>query len=216
MDSVSIYPEKYDRDLMWFAASYKTGFVFHKYMRPGVFEDRHEHTKGLKYAPRDTYGKNGYGAAATTTNPRILRFADVKLLVAEAYLETGNSEAALQQVNDVRARARISSMDGSVSSEPADLTTLDRQAIMDERMRELCGEEDHRLSDMRRWQRAGWIDVASWTPVQPENEIIEDCWGIITNEENFDPSFGTDKKLLFPIPQGETSTNSYVTQNDGY
>lgn len=216
MDSVSIYTEKYDRDLMWFGGSYKTGFVFHKYMRPGVFLDRADHEKGLKYAPRDTYGKNGYGAAATTTNPRILRFADVKLLVAEAYLETGNSEAALQQVNDVRARARISSIDGVVSSVPADLSTIDRQAIMDERMRELCGEEDHRLSDMRRWQRAGWIDVTSWLPIQPENEIVEDCWGIITNEENFDPSFGTDKKLLFPIPQGETSTNSNVTQNDGY
>lgn len=216
MDSVSIYSEKYDRDLMWFAGSYKTGFVFHKYMRPGVFLDRTDHDKGLKYNPRDTYGKNGYGAAATTTNPRILRFADVKLLAAEAYLETGNTEAALQQVNDVRARARISTLDGSVSTVPADLTTIDRQAIMDERMRELCGEEDHRLSDMRRWQKAGWIDVTSWVPTQPENEIIEDCWGIITNVENFDPSFGSDKKLLFPIPQDETSTNSNVTQNDGY
>jgi hypothetical protein len=216
MDSVSVYTEKYDRDLMWFAGSYKTGFVFHKYMRPGIFLDRTDHEKGLKYQPRDTYGKNGYGAAATTTNPRILRFADVKLLVAEAYLETGNSDDALQQVNDVRARARNSSPDGSVSSVPADLATIDRQAIMDERMRELCGEEDHRLSDMRRWQRAGWIDVSTWVPIQPENEIIEDCWGIITNEENFDPSFGTDKKLLFPIPEGETSTNTNVTQNEGY
>jgi tetratricopeptide (TPR) repeat protein len=216
MDSVSIYTEKYDRDLMWFGGSYKTGFVFHKYMRPGVFLDRADHDKGLKYNPRDTYGKNGYGAAATTTNPRILRFADVKLLVAEAYLETGNSEAALQQVNDVRARARISTLDGTVSSVPADLTTIDRQAIMDERMRELCGEEDHRLGDMRRWQKAGWIDVSSWLPAQPENEILEDCWGIITNVENFDPSFGTDKNLLFPIPQDETSTNSGITQNDGY
>ena len=51
MDSVSIYPEKYDRDLMWFGASYKTGFVFHKYMRPGVFLDRADHEKGLKYRP---------------------------------------------------------------------------------------------------------------------------------------------------------------------
>lgn len=84
MDSVSIYSKKYDRDLMWFAGSYKTGFVFHKYMRPGIFNNRVDHTKGLKYQPRDTYGKNGYGAAATTTNPWILRFADVKLLVAEA------------------------------------------------------------------------------------------------------------------------------------
>jgi hypothetical protein len=216
MDSVSIYSKKYDRDLMWFAGSYKTGFVFHKYMRPGIFNNREDHTKGLKYQPRDTYGKNGYGAAATTTNPRILRFADVKLLVAEAYLETGNPSEALKQVNDVRTRARNSSIDGTVSAVPADLISIDRQSIMDERMRELCGEEDHRLSDMRRWQKAGWIDINTWVATQPANSVIDNCWDITTDAANFDASFISTKKLLFPIPQGETSSNPKVTQNAGY
>lgn len=216
MDSVSVYMAKYDRDLQWFSGSYKTGFVFHKYMRPGIFADRNDHEAGLSYGPRDTYGKNGYGAAATTTNPRILRFADVKLLAAEAYFETGNTEAALEQVNDVRARARMSTLDGSVSAIPADLSSIDRQAIMDERMRELCGEEDHRLSDMRRWQKAGWINVTTWVAAQPEGEVIEDCWGIVTSADNFDATFASEKNLLFPIPQGETSANPNVTQNDGY
>ena len=216
MDSVSVYTAKYDRDLMWFGGSYKTGFVFHKYMRPGIFKVRADHSKGLLYQPRDTYGKNGYGAAATTTNPRILRFADVKLLVAEAYLETGSPDLALEQVNDVRARARMSTIDGSVSAVPADLAAVDRQAIMDERMRELCGEEDHRLSDMRRWQKAGWIDINTWVTTQPEGQVIDECWDIITDPANFDETFITEKNLLFPIPEGETSSNTNIAQNDGY
>lgn len=216
MDSVSVYMQKYDRDLMWFSGSYKTGFVFHKYQRPGIFKNRDDHSKGLLYSPRDTYGKNGYGAAATTTNPRILRFADVKLLVAEAYLETGNTEEALQQVNDVRARARMSTLDGSVSAVPADLASVDRKTIMDERMRELCGEEDHRLSDMRRWQKAGWININNWVAVQPEGSVIDECWDIITDPANFDASFISEKNLLFPIPVGETSANPNVSQNAGY
>jgi len=217
MDTVSDYTDKYNRDLMWFGGSYSTGFVFHKYMRPAIYNDPKDHTKGIKYPARDTYGKNGYGSAPTTTNPRILRFADVKLLVAEAYLETGDATSALIQVNDVRTRARNSSIDGIVSAFPADIATIDRQAIMDERMRELCGEEDHRLVDMRRWQKAGWIDISTWVPAQPDSgPILENSWGIATDATNFDATFLSTKNLLFPIPVSETSTNTNVTQNSGY
>lgn len=218
MDTLGIYTAKYNRDLLWFGSSnYSTGFVFHKYTRPGIYNDSKDHSKGIKYKARDTYGKNGYGAAATTTNPRILRFADVKLMVAEAYLETGDTQSALKQVNDVRVRARNSSIDGKVSTFPADLTSIDRQAIMDERMRELCGEEDHRLVDMRRWQKAGWINISTWVATQPSTgSVLENCWGIVTDAANFDATFLSSKNLLFPIPLGETSSNTSVTQNPGY
>ena len=218
MDTVGNYMDKYNRDLLWFVGSgYPTGFVFHKYMRPAIYNDPADHSKGIKYPARDTYGKNGYGSAPTTTNPRILRFADVKLLVAEAYLETGDATSALVQVNDVRERARNSSIDGIVSAIPAPLASVDRQAIMDERMRELCGEEDHRLVDMKRWQKAGWIDISSWVPSQPDTgSILENCWGVVSDAVNFDASFFNAKNLLFPIPLSETSANTNVTQNDGY
>jgi len=219
MDSVDIYMDKYNRDLMWFRwGAYSTGYVFHKYMRPAVYKNRNDHEKGgILYQARDTYGKNGYGAASTTTNPRILRFADVKLMVAEAYLETSDAASALKQVNDIRTRARLSTMDGVASPEPANLSSVDRQAIMDERMRELCGEEDHRLVDLRRWQKAGWINMNSWVPKQPDdNSVIENTWGIATDANNFDASFLTEKNLLFPIPLSETSSNTNITQNQGY
>lgn len=219
MDTVDIYMDKYNRDLMWFRwGGYANGFVFHKYMRPDVYKDRKDHVKGgILYPARDTYGKNGYGAAATTTNPRILRLADVKLMVAEAYLETGDVASALIQVNDIRTRARLSSLDGLISPEPANLSSVNRQIIMDERLRELCGEEDHRLVDMRRWQKAGWIDIKTWTAKQPDDgTIIENCWGIASDAANFDATFATQKNLLFPIPLAETSSNTNISQNPGY
>ncbi len=223
MDTFDIYTKKYKRDLMWFGgSSYVNGYVFHKYMRPAVYKDRVElndrknQEDNILYPARDTYGKNGYGAAATTTNPRILRFADVKLLVAEAYLETGDAALALNQINDVRTRARKSSLDGVEASQPANLIAITRQDIMDERMRELCGEEDHRLVDLRRWQKAGWIDMNTWVPKQPENSVIDNSWGVASDAANFDNTFLTEKHLLFPIPLSETSSNTKVTQNPGY
>jgi len=55
-----------------------------------------------------------------------------------------------------------------------------------------------------------------WVPTQPEGEIIDECWDIITSADNFDATFISTKNLLFPIPQGETSANPNVTQNEGY
>jgi len=138
----------------------------------------------------------------SSNNPRILRLADVKLAVAEAYLKTGDVTNATQQVNDVRQRARLS------TSVPADLTTVDMQSIMDERLFELAGEENIRWSDLRRWHAAGYINLASWTPAD---------FGY-----PFDPSlfsFDVGKHLLFPIPTSEINSNPLMSaegNNPGY
>ena len=36
------------------------------------------------------------------------------------------------------------------------------QWIMDERFRELSGEDDHRWFDLKRWHYAGYIDLGTW------------------------------------------------------
>jgi len=57
----------------------------------------------------------------------------------------------------------------------------------------------------------------SWVPKQPDdNSVIENTWGIATDANNFDASFLTEKNLLFPIPLSETSSNTNITQNQGY
>lgn len=136
-------------------------------------------------------------------NPRIIRLADVLLTAAEAYFHTGRVEKATRLVNQVRARARISTPDGSESSVPADYATVDFQNIMDERMLELAGEEGIRWTDLRRWHAAGFVDLSRWT--------AED-FGYLSDPVTF--VFSVPKHLLYPIPTGEINSNPLM-QADG-
>lgn len=142
----------------------------------------------------------------SNNNPRILRLADVKLCAAEAYLSTGNSGAALTEVNDIRERARNSV---SPSSEvPAALGTVTMADIMKERMLELAGEDGHRWSDLKRWHKAGYINLASWTAAD---------FGFSYEANLF--KFDVSKNLLFPIPTDELDRNPLMAasgQNPGY
>ena len=144
----------------------------------------------------------------SNNNPRLLRLADVKLCVAEAYLATGNSGAALTQVNDVRERARNSVSPASLA--PASLAAVTITNIMNERFLELAGEDGHRWSDLKRWNAAGYINLANWTAAD---------FGFPTE---FDASlfkFDITKHLLFPIPTDELDRNPLMAasgNNPGY
>jgi hypothetical protein len=157
---------------------YFDGYQLQKYVKPGRcwFEE--------------VWGIN------STNNTRLIRYGDIKLLAAEAYLQNGNSASALKQVNDIRERARISTDDGSVSAVPANLTSVTMQNIMDERFRELAAEEGIRWTDLRSWHAAGFINLATWTAVD---------FGYNFEAANFE--FDVNKHLLFPIPQSEMDKN---------
>lgn len=144
----------------------------------------------------------------SSNNPRILRLADVKLAVAEAYLNTGDATNATKQVNDIRKRSRFSTPDGIESSVPADYGTVDMQNIMDERLFELAGEENIRWSDLRRWHAAGYINLSNWTPAD---------FGYPFDSSLF--TFDVSKHLLFPIPTSEINSNPLMMadgNNPGY
>lgn len=158
-------------------------------------------TKAIqKYVLDDQASNSGAGSV---NNPRILRYADVLLLKAEAVLQSGGSKAdAIGLINQVRTRAR--NMGGG--TEPADFDPAETdqatimQWIMDERLRELAGE-GQRWFDLRRWHIAGYITL--------NNAFF--------NPANADPmSFQAPKHLLFPIPLAETDRNPNVHQNPDY
>ncbi|WEK18728.1 MAG: RagB/SusD family nutrient uptake outer membrane protein [Candidatus Pedobacter colombiensis] len=130
-------------------------------------------------------------------NIRILRYADVLLMYAEAANEVGgpaNTTAALAALNSVRERARRGTL-------PADnvlpnITTTDqpllREAIRKERRIELAMEHD-RFFDLVRWGIAGQV------------------------LQNAGKSFVTGKHELLPIPQAQIDISKGVlTQNFGY
>lgn len=154
--------------------------------------------------------KDGRGCCGISSgvNPRILRLADVKLAVAEAYLQTGASEKALIQVNEVRKRARKSTVDGIESISPADLASISMEDIMNERFLELAGEEGIRWVDLKRWHAAGFIDLGDWTASD---------FSFPNDDNQF--KFEVTTHLLAPIPAEELETNPIMRQsgnNPGY
>lgn len=140
----------------------------------------------------------------STNNPRILRYADVLLLKAEAHLETGNPTQALELINQVRERARNSADTPSASPANRPLTETNPDVIFDwlqkERYIELAAEEGHRWFDLRRWHQAGKIDLNNF-----DFSSIRSGFNI-----------SVPKHLFLPIPQSEMDANSNVVQNDGY
>jgi len=124
-------------------------------------------------------------------NIRILRYADILLLAAEAYNETGNSAKALEYLNMVRARAR-----GTNNFILPDVTTTIqsdlREKIYAERRVELAMEQ-HRWFDLARWGR------------------IADVMGPLK------PNFVASKHTLLPIPQSEIDlSGGILIQNPNY
>jgi hypothetical protein len=145
---------------------------------------------------------------SSSNNPRLLRLADVKLAVAEAYLQTGNPSAALTQVNDIRSRARKSATPEALV--PAALTVVTINDIIKERFLELAGEDGHRWTDLRRWHAAGFINLTSWKAAD---------FGFPSKYDAALFKFEAPKNLLYPIPVSELDSNPNMAasgNNPGY
>ena len=124
-------------------------------------------------------------------NIRLLRYADIILLAAEAANETGNVTKALEYVNIIRKRAR-----GTNTFILKDLTTTNqgdlRTAIRRERRSELAMEQ-LRWFDLQRWG----IQSAVMTKLGK--------------------AFVANKHELFPLPQTEIDlSGGTLLQNSGY
>ncbi|MCW3464869.1 RagB/SusD family nutrient uptake outer membrane protein [Chitinophaga nivalis] len=139
------------------------------------------------YVPFRLY-VTGYNEGADQ-NVRVIRYAEVLLMQAEAANELGNATLALKSLNAVRARAR-----GGNPAILPDVTTTDqaqlRLAIWQERRVELAMESD-RYFDVIRQGRAATL---------------------------FGPSgFVAGKNELWPVPQNEIDISAgTLTQNKGY
>jgi hypothetical protein len=164
-----------------------------------------------KYIKHDIEG----GFNTSMNNPRILRYADILLLKAEAILKSGGSKSdAITLINQIRTRAR------GAGTVPADLNTAESnestimQWIMDERLRELCGDDDHRWFDLKRWHYAGYIDLSTW---DGGDGVTGFSTSRPASEFKFSDFFAaTHGNLWYPIPTSEINSNNLVIQNDGY
>ncbi len=202
MDNYQEYIDKYGWDPNCYIidpAQHKSPRVIRKYFLP--IEDRPEI----------------YNTDKSPLNHRILRFADVLLMYAEACYELGQNGEAQEALNRVRNRAKLPSVTAT--------GTQLRDAIRLERRLELAFEQN-RLYDIRRWKDDNEQPVIA-SILGPNGSFVQ--WNM--NEETRDPlewenqgeasnkgiTFDVNRDLLFPIPLYEiTQSNGSIVQNPGW
>lgn len=202
MDNYQEYIDKYGWDPNCYIidpAQHKSPRVIRKYFLP--IEDRPEI----------------YNTDKSPLNHRILRFADVLLMYAEACNKLGQDGEAQEALNRVRNRAKLPSVTAT--------GTQLRDAIRQERRLELAFEQN-RLYDIRRWKDDNEQPVIA-SILGPNGSFVQ--WNM--NEETRDPlewenqgeasnkgiTFDVNRDLLFPIPLYEiTQSNGSIIQNPGW
>lgn len=133
-------------------------------------------------------------------NWRLIRYADVLLMLAEAENALGNTANAISLINQVRQRAQIADLAGGLSQQEV------FDAIVDERIMELTGE-GHRFLDLVRWDLADDVMGQGSTVAggrHPKSLAGESAF--------FTP--GRDELLWIPVP--ELNANPNLDQNPGY
>jgi hypothetical protein len=127
-------------------------------------------------------------------NIRVLRYADILLMMAECQNEITGPAAALPFINRVRLRPSVNMPVYPTAEYPCSNKAEMLEAIIHERMVELAGEQV-RKRDMERWGIA-----ATFLRAQGKNYL-------------------TGKHELFPIPLAEIDANNSLSnadQNPGY
>lgn len=126
-------------------------------------------------------------------NFRVIRYADVLLMMAEVENELNGPAAALPYINQVRARPSVDMPLYPTEEYPVDTKEEMFDAIVHERRVELAGEQI-RNRDIRRWRRLGKLDEEPISGFQSRHDLM-------------------------PIPFEEIDNNSALTnadQNTGY
>ncbi len=134
------------------------------------------------------------------TNKRVMRFAEVLLLAAEAHLKssTPNQARALTYVNRIRQRAQL-----------PDLATVTMDDVKIEKRLELCNEAV-RFQDLVRWGDAAMVLANQGKDVYTYNGT--------TNTRSIEYSntkygFKVGQHELLPIPAKEILLNKNMKQN---
>jgi hypothetical protein len=128
-------------------------------------------------------------------NHRVIRFADVLLMQAEALTELNQTPAAVPLINRVRTRASVNlaPLTGTYTREQL------RQIIRSERAKELAGEGTR------------WFDILRWG-LMDDQAGIDELKGRDPDFVNF--RLGVSK--LLPIPQRDIDIDRNMRQNPGY
>ena len=153
------------------------------------------HPQDRIYPRKYTY--DGLGAPFETfegggINYRVIRYADILLMYAEALNELNRTPEAYPLIQQVRNRAKLPSL---LATKPGMNQTQMREQIYHERALEFA-IEGQRINDIIRW---GWLyDPARLTQLKAHDA---------------DFSTWTAGNEYLPIPQSELATNKNLSPN---
>ena len=141
-------------------------------------------------------------------NTRVIRLADVLLMMAEVENEHGNIPQSIDYLNQVRNRADVMMPNYGTPVMDAIYPVSNKEqvriVIEHERKIELCNEQV-RFNDLVRWHR---LEV--FIP-----EVVQELIEFKRDAVNFNPAI----HYVWPIPQAEINSNPAITaddQNFGY
>ena len=134
-------------------------------------------------------GSSGTSNYSSSINEKAIRYADVLLMIAEALTMQGKVAEAYPFVKQIRDRAQLADLPGSLSQDQL------MAEIRHQRMIEFA-RENQRFYDLKRWGLT-------------EQEIA--------NSDKVGKQFFVPKKHeYFPVPQNEMNTNPQITQNPNW
>lgn len=133
----------------------------------------------------------------------LIRFADVLLMLSEAYNEAGQLDKAVTEFNKVRARVGMPGL----NSGPAWMVVSNKEQMAErirkERAVEFAGE-GLRFSDLRRWG----YEIA--------HKTLNNVDAVNIYGESIYTHLFTERDMLWPIPGVERERNKELTQNPGW
>ena len=154
-----------------------------------------------KFVPEGNEGGAIASRDHTPFNFPLIRFADVLLMLSEAYNEDGQLDKAVTELNKVRTRVNMPGLNSGAAWLKVSTKEEMFRRIVKERTVELA-LEGLRFSDLRRWGIA---------KEELNNKPATNLFG----ELQFTRVF-TDRDYLWPIPRTEIEMNPALKQNPGW
>ncbi|MGN0310093.1 MAG: RagB/SusD family nutrient uptake outer membrane protein [Bacteroides sp.] len=185
----------------------ESGFMINKYMDPF----KHEDPTGNGYV-----NTNGDWPTVRINFP-IIRFAEMLLFRAEAYLMNGQADKATTDLNNLRRRANLDPL--AATATMADL--------YHERRCELAFEFTDHLFDLKRWHRSSDATIKELAKKElnahprarhyADRTDPESTFTVGDYEDYPDKASYDDHLMVFPYPSVQiTKSNGQLKQNPGY
>ena len=188
-------------------SDFEAGFQINKYMDPF----KHSNPIEAGYV-----SSNGDWPTVRINFP-VIRFAEMLLFRAEAYLMTGQAQQATEDINRIRVRSNLTPLDHT-----ATMTDL-----YHERRCELAFEFSDHLFDLKRWHRSGNAEIKALAAAElnahprirkyADRMDPESTWEAAPYEDYRNKATYDDHLMVLPYPSNQiVNSNGQLTQNPGY